>query len=107
MKKDKSELPSDRATREALERVEERKQRDAKEGELRGAIARLSATADGKIFLRWMKHECGFGESILGVNPVNGELDEKRTIYAAMRLNLYTKVRKYLPLKQLIEVEHE
>jgi hypothetical protein len=105
--RNKEELPSDRAIRVATEKAEEKKQRDAKEGELRGAVARLASTGDGVIFLRWLKHECGFGESYLGLNPANGEIDEKRTTYAAMRLNLYWKVRKYLPLKQLIEVEHE
>lgn len=98
-----SEIAKQRQETAAAREAEKQKQDET----LKGVVARIGETPDGKIFFRWLKNECGFGEAILGINPVNGEIDEKRTLYQAMRLNLYTKVRKYLPVKTLMEVEHE
>lgn len=101
------ELPSakaERKTKEAREREEEKK---AREQQLRRDLAMTFKTAHGLRVLKFLMNECGFGSPILGANPASGEIDEKRTVYAAMRLNLYIKIRKLLPFSILKEVEYE
>lgn len=107
VKEMRGELPSNRAEVRKLNAAEREAEKAKKEEQFKGVVARLGNTADGQFFFRWLMKECGFAEPILGINPANGEIDEKRTLYQAMRLNLYVKVRKYLTLKTLMEVEHE
>jgi hypothetical protein len=107
VKEFKGTLPSKKAEELAQRAATQEQEKNSKEAAFKSAVARLANTEDGRTLLRWLKNECGFGDSYLGVNPSNGEIDPLRTTYAAMRLNLWWKIRKYLPLKQLIEVEHE
>lgn len=105
VKENRAELPSAKA-KKLLEKAAEKEARQKQEEEIRGALARLSDTADGKTFLRWLKNECGWGNSYLALNGVTGTIDKELTVYQAIRLNLWWKVRRKLPIKQLIEVEH-
>ena len=104
-KDSKGVLPSDRAKTKEQAAAELEEQRNQFEKEFKGVVGRLGNTPDGQFFFRWLKGECGFGEPILAINPVNGDIDERRTLYAAMRLNLYLKVRKYFQLISLNEIE--
>lgn len=105
-RENRGQLPS--ATEEARKKKEkERKEElERSKNELRAAISRLSQTADGITFLRWLRVECGFGNSFVAVDS-QGNPSEKFTLYQAFRLNLWWKVRKNLPIRQLIEVEHD
>lgn len=105
MSVEKRQLPSKRTEELARVAAEKEQERERLESEFRGVISRLSATDDGKYLFRWLKKESGFGDAYLGLNPSTGEIDPQRTVYAAMRQNLYLKVRKSIPVKQLLEVE--
>lgn len=105
--KNRGTLPSQIIKQKEEEKLKREEQKDQDIKDLRGAIARISNTPDGRYFLRWLRNECGFGDSFLGINPTTGEIDPQRTTYSAMRLNLWWKIRKLIPIKQLIEVEHD
>lgn len=106
MNKDKGHLPSKRAEAIAARADEIANQKEQAEAAIRGAVARLADTEDGKIFLRWMMKECGYGNSYVAVDNT-GKPNAELTMYQAFRLNLWWKVRKLLSVKQIIEVEHE
>lgn len=103
--KKRDELPSKRAEREALEKAELADKRNAEQVRLRGAMHRVFKGPDGKIVLEWLMRECGYGHPIIGANAM-GDIDEKRTLYGAFRLNLWWKLRKLLPINILKEVEY-
>ena len=69
------------------------------------AMRATFASPDGLVVLNWLRKECGFGEAILGAT--NGAIDERATLYQAMRLNLYIRIRKMLTFEILKEVEYE
>lgn len=97
--------PSERpAARQAQEQTATEQQREAQE-KLKGVLRRIGETDDGKIFFRWLRQECGGDQAILGA--IHGQIDEKATLYQAMRLNLWIKVRKLLSFNILKEVEYE
>ncbi len=101
---EKGKLPSEKADEAAAQAKSAKQANEQRESEIKGAIARLSATEDGKIFLRWIMRECGFGSPYVAVDA-QGKPNPELTLYQAFRLNLWWKVRKYLPIKQRIEVE--
>ena len=102
---EKNILPSERAgaRREAEIQTAERIQQER--DKLRGVLRRIGETPDGKEFFRWLRNECGAAQPILGAT--NGAIDEKATLYQAMRLNLWIKVRRELSFNILKEVEYE
>lgn len=102
---DKAELPSDRAERKKRETKEREEEKRQAEESLRGAMSRCFGTEDGLVVLGWIRKQCLHNEPILGANPISGEIDPYRTLYQAMRLNLYISIRRYLPFKILREVE--
>lgn len=102
----KSELPSVKADRVAKEKAEKAAQKNVKEDALRRDLARTFSTGHGQRVLKWLKEECCFGVPILGINPTTGEIDEKRTTYQAMRLNLYLQIRNRLSFNILEKVEY-
>lgn len=79
--------------------------RGAEAEKLKGVLRRIGETEDGKYFYRWLRQECGGDQAILGA--IHGQIDEKATMYQAMRLNLWIKVRKLLSFNILKEVEYE
>jgi hypothetical protein len=72
---------------------------------LKSVVRRIGETPDGLEFFRWLREECGGNQSILGA--IQGQIDEKATMYQAMRLNLWIKVRRMLSFNILKEVEYE
>lgn len=102
---DRGKLPSKKAEDAQAQASELKEKIEQKDAELRGAIARLSATPDGKFFLTWLRLECGFGNSYLAFNNASQTIDKEMTTYQAIRLNLWWKIRKYLPIKNRIEIE--
>lgn len=97
--------PSEQAG-EALRRKAEAEAKAREEKEiLQGAMRRTFSTDDGKIVLKWIYDQCGANQSILGA--MGGAIDEKATLYQAMRLNLWISIRKLLSFNILKEVEYE
>lgn len=90
-------------------RTKEDQARQAAQGaereKLKGALRRIGETDDGKYFYRWLYQECGGNQAILGA--IHGQIDEKATMYQAMRLNIWITVRKLLSFNILKEVEYE
>lgn len=99
-------MPSDKAALKAKHKEEQQITEKEKGEQLKRDMAMTFRTAHGLRVLDWLRKECGFGEAILGANPVSGDLDAQRTMYQAMRLNLYIKIRKLLPFNILKEVEY-
>lgn len=102
---DKSKLPSERAADNDAERQRRIDEKNDGEEKLRRAFASTFNTPDGLIVLDWLMRECQFGEPILGI--MQGKIDRDATLYQAMRLNLYLKIRSYLSFNILKEVEYE
>lgn len=100
----RKDLPSERADIRVAQEKELEAAKLQRETRLRNAMAITFNTPDGLIVLEWLKKECQFGEPILGA--MQGAIDEKATLYQAMRLNLYLKVRSFLPFEILKEVEY-
>lgn len=73
--------------------------------QLKGVLRRIGETEDGKYLFRWLRKECGGDTPILGAT--NGQIDKDATLYQAMRLNLWIKVRRLLSFNILKEIEYE
>lgn len=99
-------LPSDRAADRIKKQAEAEIARTMERTALRNAMGVAFSTPEGKQVLRWLRAQCGHNEPILGANPVTGDLDPQRTLYSAMRLNLYLEIRKNLSFNILKEVEY-
>jgi hypothetical protein len=69
------------------------------------AMRTVFNTPEGLIVLAWLYDECGANKPILGA--MGGAIDEKATLYQAMRLNLWLKIRTMLNFNILKEVEYE
>ncbi len=105
--KKRAELPSDRAARKIKDQQELVERKRTAEDRLRRDMAMTFRSDHGLRVLQWLHDECGFGQPIVGAD-YRGDIDEKRSTYGAMRLNLYIKIRKLLPFNILKEVEfHE
>lgn len=94
--------------RPEIRQAQEQERNDAqreREEKLKGVLRRIGETEDGKFFYRWLRQECGGDQAILGA--IHGQIDEKATLYQAMRLNLWIKVRRLLSFNILKEVEYE
>lgn len=98
--------PSDRAEQRSADEQRRKEEQLEKSERLTRAMRATFNTPDGLIVLNWLKDECMFGKPILGANMVQGAIDEKATLYQAMRLNLYLKVRSMLTFEILKEVEY-
>lgn len=101
----KDEPPSVRAERIEAERQRIKENEKAEADRIKRSLRRAFSTKDGLVALDWLRRECGFGEPILGADS-NGDIDPERTVYGAMRLNLYLKLRKQLTFNILKEVEY-
>lgn len=100
------ELPPSERADKIKEKEQEREQAATEQKDrLKGVLRRIGETDDGKFFYRWLREECGGGVPILGA--MQGQIDEKATLYQAMRLNLWIKVRRLLSFNILKEVEYE
>lgn len=88
--KDKSVLEKKESAQEAADRLQQ-------------AMNMTFNTPHGLVVLNWLRKECGHNEPIL--SAVQGNIDEKATLYQAMRLNLYLKLRKMLNKEIIMEVE--
>lgn len=100
----KGELPSEVARKRKEDLEKNRVEAEAQANKLRGAMRRVFSTGDGQVVLQWLHDECLHNKPILGV--MNGHIDEKATVYQAMRLNLYLKIRSFLTVEILKEVEY-
>ncbi len=103
--RNKAELPSAKAERQVKEKIELTERKSEEQLQLRRAFAMTYKTAHGKVALHWIMKECGYNSPILGAD-YRGDVDEKRSTYGAMRLNLYLRLRKLLPVHILQEVEY-
>lgn len=99
--------PSERAAHREAEEKKVMADKQATEQKLRTAMGITFSTAEGKTVLRWLAEQCGHNRPMPIMNPVTGEIDDKRTVYNAFRLNLYLAIRKNLPFEILKEVEYE
>lgn len=97
--------PSARAAAKENSPQTETEAAQAKLEALRSSWRRVGETEDGKAIIRWLRNECGGDQSILGA--IHGQIDEKATMYQAMRLNLWIKVRRMLTFNILKEIEYE
>ncbi len=97
-------LPSDKTEKRAENEQKVKEQNLEHSQRLFRAMRATFNTPDGLIVLNWLKDECNFGKPILGA--MSNGIDEKATLYQAMRLNLYLKVRSYLTFEILKEVEY-
>lgn len=102
-----TKLPSEKAFQKEAERKRLEAEKEERESRTRQALTATFSTPDGKQALRWLKAQCGHNVPILGANPGSGEIDAQRTVYSAMRLNLYLELRRYLPINLLKEVEYD
>lgn len=100
-----TKLPSEKAKAKAAEKQRIEDEREQARERLAGAIARVSNSKDGQIFLQWLAAECGWCEPFLALNPQTTEVNRDLTVYQAMRINLWQKIRKHIPWKQLREIE--
>lgn len=105
MTKRKTQLPSVRADEEAKEKIKLQAKQNEERDRLVRAMRMTFKTPHGMIVLDWLMKECGYNQPILGADA-HGDIDEKRTVYGAMRLNLYLKLRKFLTFNILKEVEY-
>ena len=101
----KTELPSEKAARQKREKAELAELKNAQSDRLMRDLAMTFKTDHGLRVLKWIHDECGFGQPILGADAA-GDIDKERTVYGAMRLNFYIKIRKLLPFNILKEVEY-
>lgn len=95
--------PSAKAAVRSQEDAERKANANAEQERVKQAMNEVFNSPAGIIVLQWLAKECGHNEPILGA--LQGGIDEKATLYQAMRLNLYLKIRKYLPFNILKEVE--
>lgn len=102
----RKQLPSEKAETKRTAKVEAEERKKEAESRLRGAVARLSQTDDGVIFLQWLKAECGWGVPPIVANPSTGEVNERSSLYQAFRQSLWWKVRRLIPINRINEVEH-
>jgi len=63
------------------------------------------ATEHGKRVLTWLKDQCCYQISEITANPATGEINEKATLYNAIRRTLYMRLRKFLHRDILSQVE--
>lgn len=103
--KDEDILPSKKAAKREADRRELEARLSEQRERMTTAMRQTFATPEGKIVLRWLREECGFGKPILGANPATGEIDPMRTTYSAMQQGLYLRIRKFLTPEILREVE--
>lgn len=103
--RNKAELPSAKSERQAKEKVELTERINDEQLQLRRAFAMTFKTQHGKVVLHWLMKECGYNNFIIGAD-YRGDIDEKRSTFGAMRLNLYIRLRKLLPVHILQEVEY-
>lgn len=98
-------LPSTKTAERAEKKQQiEEQQKEARE-KLERAMRETFASPSGQIVLKWLHDECQFARPILGA--VSGQIDRDATLYQAMRLNLYLKVRSFLTFNILKEIEYE
>ena len=102
--KDRTMLPSQRGEQRSLNEQELKEKQLEQAERLKRAMRVTFSSPDGLIVLEFIKKECQFGEPILGA--IAGQIDEKATLYQAMRQNLYLKIRKMLTFNILKEVEY-
>lgn len=100
---DRTIPPSARGAIRDQEDAERKAKATAELDRVKQAMNEVFNSPSGIIVLQWLAKECGHNEPILGA--LQGGIDEKATLYQAMRLNLYLKLRKFLPFNILKEVE--
>jgi hypothetical protein len=103
--KDRTLPPSEKSELRDKTKAEIEAQKNTDRDRLKGVLRRIGMTDDGKFFYRWLREECGGGSPILGA--VNGTMDRDATLYQAMRLNLWVKIRRMLNFDILKEIEYE
>lgn len=104
---DRTMPPSERGPLREQKKAEVEGRAAEEQEALRSAMRRTFSTPDGRVVLKWIMRECQANAPILGANLANGTIDEKATLYQAMRLNLWLKIRRLLSFDILKEVEYE
>jgi hypothetical protein len=103
--KNRPALPSERAENEdkVKKHLEDRANRI--NSMMREDFTKTFQTAHGKRVLAWIAQRAGFGKVILAADSTK-KIDPMATTFAAMELNFYTKIREYLPVDVLSQVEY-
>lgn len=100
----KKQLPSEKSEQRVIEKFKLEEENKAARERLKNAMRETFNTPSGLIVLKWLHDECQFAKPILGA--VDGSIDRDVTLYQAMRLNLYLKVRSFLNHQILKEIEY-
>ena len=69
--------------------------------EMKAALSRVAATSDGQIVFAMICKDCGFFNNYMDLNDAN-----KTQAFAGMR-GVYAKIRKFIPKKSLVKIEHD
>lgn len=98
-------LPSERGALRDKQDEERKKALTEAQDTLKRNLRIVGSTPEGLYVLSWLRDQCQGGQPILGA--VNGQMDEKATMYQAMRLNLWISIRRLLNFNILKEIEYE
>ena len=71
----------------------------------RDAVANVSATPEGQIFLNIIMRECGFHEPSIVVNPQTMDVNQNTMLINEALRGFYVKLRRMIPEAHLKEIE--
>ena len=72
---------------------------------LREDFGKTFQTDHGKRVLSWLAARCGWGRPPLAADT-SGHINAEFTVHNAMELGLYLKIREFIPISVLQEVEY-
>lgn len=107
MKKNKlrDALPSEKPDLIKDAKAFEKARADAVVSSLREDFGLTFQTDHGKRVLAWLAARCGWGKPPLAADA-QGHINAEFTIHNAMELSLYLKIREFIPIAVLQEVEY-
>lgn len=98
-------LPSEKAEAKASAEALLRGMTEQKLSLLREDFGKTFQTEHGKRVLAWIMERAGFGKVILSADK-GGAVDPLATTFAAMELNFYLEMRKYIAVDVLQQIEY-
>jgi hypothetical protein len=79
--------------------------KEKEKARLTRAFRECFASESGMIVLKWIMTQCCYQISEVSANPATGEINEKASLYNAIRRTLYIRIRKFLHRDILTQVE--
>lgn len=79
--------------------------KEKEKARLTRAFRECFASESGMIVLKWIMTQCCYQISEVSANPQTGEINEKASLYNAIRRTLYLRIRKFLHRDILSQVE--